>query len=98
YLAEMQHMEPREVFVSAYWIDRDEVSVTDYRACINAGECDLDATVAGDDRYIQDGGAMVNVTWDDAQRYCRWRGGRLPTEAEWERAARGDGNGPWPWG
>ena len=42
---------------------------------------------------------MVNVTWGEAQDYCRWRGGRLPTEAEWERAARGDDPAAtWPWG
>lgn len=99
YYAELTHMQPRSVYLDAYAIDRDEVSVEDYRRCVAAGGCSLDALIAGDERYIRDDGPMVNVTWDDAQTYCRWRGARLPTEAEWERAARGDDPAAdWPWG
>ncbi len=89
---------PRRVYLSAFAIDRDEVSVADYRACILAGECGLDPLIAGDERYIVDSWPLVNVTWGEAETFCRWRGGRLPTEAEWERAARGDDNRRWPWG
>ena len=88
----------RKVYLSAFAIDRDEVSVADYRACIAAGACSLDPMIAGDERYIADGWPIVNVTWDEAQTFCRWHGGRLPTEAEWERAARGDDSRRWPWG
>ncbi len=99
YYAELTHMQPRPVFVDAFAIDRDEVSVVDYRGCVDAGGCELDALVAGDERYIGAAWPMVNVTWNEAQQFCRWRGGRLPTEAEWERAARGDlASSLWPWG
>lgn len=99
YYDELAEMSPREVYLDAFMIDRLEVSVRDYRACVAAGHCELDALIAGDERYIQDPWPMVNVTWGEAQAYCRWKGGRLPTEAEWERAARGDDPAAiWPWG
>ncbi len=99
YHVELTHMAQRDVFLDAYAIDRDEVSVSDYRRCVDAGKCTLDALVAGDERYIRGDWPMVNVTWEEAQSFCAARGARLPSEAEWERAAVGDVPGAdWPWG
>ncbi|MEO8841701.1 MAG: formylglycine-generating enzyme family protein [Kofleriaceae bacterium] len=92
------HPLPRKVFLSAFALDRDEVTVAEYRTCIAAGACPLDPLIAGDERYIAAALPLVNETWFEAQQFCRWRGGRLPTEAEWERAARGDDGRRWPWG
>jgi formylglycine-generating enzyme required for sulfatase activity len=89
---------PRMVYLPAFEIDRYEVTTAEYRACVAAGPCDLRALIAGDRRYAVDEWPMVNVTWDDADTYCRWRGKRLPSEAEWEKAARGPHGRPWPWG
>jgi formylglycine-generating enzyme required for sulfatase activity len=88
----------REVDVGAFAIDRYEVTLDDYRACVLDGVCGIDPMIDGDERYQGDGLPLVNVTWDEARGFCDWRGGRLPTEAEWEKAARGDDARPWPWG
>jgi formylglycine-generating enzyme required for sulfatase activity len=88
----------REVYVSPFFIDRFETTAAEYRRCVKAGACDLTPLVAGDRRFIQDDLPIVNVSWFDADAYCAWQGKRLPTEAEWEKAARGDDGRRWPWG
>src|SRR5512134_3264010 len=88
----------REVYVSPFLIDRREVTAAEYRRCVLAGSCDLTPLVAGDRRFIRDDLPVVNVTWFDAVSFCGWQGKRLPTEAEWEKAARGDDARRWPWG
>src|SRR5262249_48335217 len=91
-------MVAHQVHVDGFAIDRKEVTVRDYKACVEAGACALDPLVAGPAGYVADALPIVEVTWPEARAFCAWRGGRLPTEAEWERAARGDDARIWPWG
>ena len=88
----------RDVFVSSFEIDRYEVTLREYRKCVAAGVCDVGPLVTHDDRYLEDPLPMVNTTWQDAVDYCSWKDKRLPTEAEWEKAARGTDGRRWPWG
>ena len=88
------------VEVSAFWIDQTEVSNAMYALCVAAGTCPLPAAgqnpFYGDSKY--DNYPVVYVTWDAADTYCRWAGRRLPTDAEWEKAARGTDGRIYPWG
>lgn len=88
----------RQVNVDGFWIDRSEVTVAQYRRCVHAGACPLAPLVAGDPRYLDDAWPQVNIERAEAATYCAWQGGRLPTEAEWEKAARGTHFRTWPWG
>lgn len=87
-----------EVFLSDFWMDRTEVTVAQYRRCVASGQCLEPPYGAGAARFDQPNFPVVNVSWYDATNYCRWAGGRLPTEAEWERAARGPKGRRFPWG
>jgi formylglycine-generating enzyme len=87
-----------EVFLSDYWLDRTEVTVAQYRRCVAAGDCLEPPYASGATRFDQPNFPVVMVSWYDATNYCRWVGGRLPTEAEWERAARGPKRRRFPWG
>jgi len=89
----------RTVFLPAFDIDRFEVTVAAYRRCVAAGGCDAGPILQGDQRHHREQrNPLVNVTWNEAGDYCAWRGKRLPTEAEWEKAARGTDGRRWPWG
>lgn len=82
-------------FEEPYWIDRLEVSRSQYNICVLAGAC----TEVAENRYSTRGDQPVNnVAWTQALAYCHWRGARLPTEPEWEYAARGPNSRVYPWG
>ncbi len=96
----------RSVYVSSFEIEQTEVTNAQYRACVGAGACvdPKEININGSADYYTradyDNYPMVNVTWQMAADYCAWRGRRLPTEAEWEKAARGAADDrifPWGW-
>ena len=85
------------VSLPAFRIDRTEVTVAAYRRCVAAGACRWNAA-ADSPRFFTDDQPMVLVDWFEARDYCRWVGKRLPSEIEWEKAARGTEGFLYPWG
>ena len=90
------------IVLDSFWIDQTEVTNDHYRRCVEDGACRAPTTCSwGEPTYEDTSKAdhpVICVTWQGANDYCRWAGGRLPTEAEWEYAARGPDSAIYPWG
>lgn len=91
---------PHKVYLNEFKIDKYEVSQEKYRACVDAGKCPAPADFKECNWAAQtkEDHPVNCVSWQDADAFCKWQGKRLPTEAEWEKAARGEKGAIYPWG
>lgn len=93
-----------EVYLSTFYMDKYEVTNANYMLCVEANVCNLPEQIGSSTREDYYGNSefdnypVIAVTWIMANNYCEWRGARLPTEAEWEKAARGTDERTYPWG
>ncbi len=86
------------VHLSAYFLDRAEVTVSDYEACVRLRRCKAPPYERGAERFKQPSFPVTFVAWEEARAFCAFRGARLASEAEFERAARGSAGRRFPWG
>lgn len=86
-----------KVYLDAYWIDTREVTNAQYRDFVEATGRAA-PRYWHDPKYNSDNLPVVGITWEEARAYCAWKGKKLPTEAQWERAARGAQSRLYPWG
>lgn len=91
----------RQVFLKAFYLDKKEVSQEEYARFAKMTKRPLPKIEVFEDdqsKLLKPEFAAMSVTWDEAGAYCKWAGKRLPTEAEWEKAGRGEGKRKYAWG
>ncbi len=94
----------RQIYLDAFYMDKYEVTNARYAACVDSGACTpprsersyIYASYYGDTEF--DNYPVMFVDWHQAKVYCEWRGADLPTEAQWEKSARGTDARTYPWG
>lgn len=89
------------ISLDGYWIQQTKVTNRMYDQCVKAGVCSAPTQELGGPVFTNPEFAshpVVGVNWDQSQAYCSWIQGNLPTEAQWEKAARGANGNPYPWG
>ncbi|MBH0198701.1 MAG: formylglycine-generating enzyme family protein [Nitrospira sp.] len=90
-----------QVFLKGFFLDRKEVTQAEYMRFAKMTKRSMPKIEVFEDdqsKLLQPEFAAMSVSWDDAMAYCKWAGKRLPTEAEWEKAGRGEGKRKYSWG
>lgn len=88
----------KQIMISTFYVDATEVTQAQYKQCMDASQCTAPDSASAFDPVNKGNNPVGGIEWQQAVDYCTWKGKRLPTEAEWEKASRGTDGRTYPWG